>query len=122
MTDRTLRLMAAAFRTTETGPDGYAMIFKFPTLEALHAADDEWRAILDAHTAAQPAPDAVAEARDIADFPEDGTWAVLYPGYYGPFTACWADGAWRLCEEADLRQATCWTPLDIAALTKEPRP
>ncbi len=38
-----LPLMSAAFRTTISG-DGYRMDFKFPSIEALHAADDEWRA------------------------------------------------------------------------------
>lgn len=38
-----LPLMSAAFRTTVSG-DGYRMDFKFPSIEALHAADDEWRA------------------------------------------------------------------------------
>lgn len=42
--------MLAAFRTTEVHghPDGakqrFRMVFTFPTIEALHAADDEWRA------------------------------------------------------------------------------
>ena len=34
-----------AFRTTESGPDGYRMVFKFPTMEVMHAADDEWHAL-----------------------------------------------------------------------------
>lgn len=97
--------------------------FGNPTFKERHDAATALRELIAirAHTGAQPAPDAVAEARGIADFPKDGTWAVLYPGYYGPFTACAADGAWRLCEDADLKLATHWTPLDIAALTKEPR-
>jgi len=37
-----LPLMSAAFRTTSSGSGEYCMHFKFPTMGALHAADDEW--------------------------------------------------------------------------------
>lgn len=85
---------------------------------------DRLRTILASPTApAQPEQaDAVGEARILTDPPAEGTWAVLYPGYYGPFTACRADGAWRLCEDADLKMATHWTPLDIPALARKDRP
>lgn len=35
----------AAFRTTLSGDGRYEMTFKFPSMAAMHAADDEWRAL-----------------------------------------------------------------------------
>lgn len=32
----------AAFRTTASGDGSYTMTFKFPTMQAMHDADDEW--------------------------------------------------------------------------------
>lgn len=68
-------VLFGAFRTTESGPDGYRMVFKFPTMGAMHAADDEWHALrqrvsgLDAAIAnlrgLQPALNVMA--RDILD-------------------------------------------------------
>lgn len=34
--------LLAAFRTTTSGGGSYTMTFKFPTMQAMHAADDEW--------------------------------------------------------------------------------
>lgn len=48
MTD--MPTMRAAFRTTLSGDGKYEMIFRFPTMEALHKADDEWCAALRAST------------------------------------------------------------------------
>lgn len=39
-----LPLLNKAFRTTTSGPSGYTMEFRFPDIETLHAADDEWHA------------------------------------------------------------------------------
>ena len=40
-------LMRSAFRVTEAwGPRHFAMVFKFPSLDELQAADKEWRAAL----------------------------------------------------------------------------
>lgn len=38
--------MRAAFRTTVSGGGKYEMVFRFPSMDGLHAADDEWRAAL----------------------------------------------------------------------------
>lgn len=35
----------SAFRTTLSGDGEYKMIFRFPSMEAMHAADDEWHTI-----------------------------------------------------------------------------
>lgn len=45
--------------------------------------------------------------------PEEGTWAILWPGYYGPFTACYIGGHWSLCNDEDLHNAICGKPCDI---------
>jgi hypothetical protein len=37
--------LRAAFRTTVSGEGRYEMVFKFPSMDALHKADDEWRAL-----------------------------------------------------------------------------
>lgn len=42
--DTQLPLMAKAFRTTVTGDGRYEMVFRFQSMDELHAADDEWRA------------------------------------------------------------------------------
>jgi len=47
--------MRTAFRTTVSGGGKYEMVFRFPSMDDLHAADDEWRAAL-----ATPASDVVA--------------------------------------------------------------
>lgn len=44
MTD--MPIMRAAFRTTVSGDGKYEMVFRFPSMDAMHAADDEWRAAL----------------------------------------------------------------------------
>jgi hypothetical protein len=54
--------------------------------------------------------------------PEEGTWAMLWPGYYGPFTACWIGGEWELCEQADLRHATIGAVIDLPHLVTEAVP
>lgn len=38
-----LPTMYEAFRTTTSGDGSYVMTFKFPTMEAMHQADDEWQ-------------------------------------------------------------------------------
>lgn len=55
MTD--MPTMRAAFRTTVSGGGKYEMVFRFPTMDAMHAADDEWRAAL-------PIPEAPASVVD----------------------------------------------------------
>ena len=52
----------------------------------------------------------MADFRLIKDVPESGTWAVLWPGYYGPFTACAMEGEWGMCEDTDLAFAEMWAP------------
>ena len=42
------------------------------------------------------------------DVPEDGTWALLYPGYYGPVTACVMNGEWSIFDDADKPHVTHW--------------
>ncbi len=45
VSDETLGLMRAAFRTTTAGDGIYEMTFRFKSLEELHRADDEWRTL-----------------------------------------------------------------------------
>lgn len=40
--------LCSAFRTTLAGDGKYEMTFRFRSMEAMHAADDEWRAIRNA--------------------------------------------------------------------------
>ncbi len=48
--------------------------------------------------------------RRITDVPEDGTWAILWPGFYGnSFAAVALHRKW-LCEETDLECAAWWMP------------
>ena len=54
--------------------------------------------------------------------PKEGTWAILWPGYYGPFTACWMRGRWTMCEESDFRNATVGAVLRIPHLTTDAIP
>ena len=42
--------------------------------------------------------------------PREGQWATLWPGYYGPFTACYVYGRWTMCEDIDLKLATVALP------------
>lgn len=58
MTD--MPTMRAAFRTTVSGGGKYEMVFRFPSMDAMHAADDEWRASL-------PIPEAPASVGPVAD-------------------------------------------------------
>lgn len=69
--------------------------------------------------------------------PTEGTWAILWPGHYGPFTACWINGRWTMCEDIDFNNATvgveeicriwqqmpcrAWFNLDIPSLKKSVR-
>lgn len=59
MTD--MPTMRAAFRTTVSGDGKYEMVFRFPSMEAMHAADDEWRAAL-ATPASDVAPVAISQS------------------------------------------------------------
>lgn len=55
--------------------------------------------------------------RRFADIPEDGTWAVIWPGFYGqPFTGCAISGEWMCCEEIDRECAAWWVPDPFAGL------
>jgi hypothetical protein len=54
--------------------------------------------------------------------PEEGQWAILWPGHYGPFTACRVNGEWIICDESDLRHATVAAPLDLPHLTTDAFP
>ena len=54
--------------------------------------------------------------------PEEGQWAMLWPGYYGPFTACWINGEWELCEMNDLRHATIGAAIDLPHLVTDAVP
>ena len=44
MTD--MPIMRTAFRTTVSGDGKYEMVFRFATMDDMHAADDEWRGML----------------------------------------------------------------------------
>lgn len=42
--------------------------------------------------------------------PREGQWAILWPGYYGPFAACWLRGRWTMCEDIDFKHAMVAMP------------
>jgi hypothetical protein len=42
--------LRGAFRTTVSAGNEYTMVFRFPSMEAMHEADSEWRTILAALT------------------------------------------------------------------------
>lgn len=50
--------------------------------------------------------------------PDEGTWAILWPGYYGPFTACWINGRWTMCEDHDFSHATVGAVFSLPHLAK----
>lgn len=54
--------------------------------------------------------------------PDDGVWAILWPGYYGPFTACWINGRWTMCEDHDFRHATIGAVMGLPHLVTEAVP
>jgi hypothetical protein len=54
--------------------------------------------------------------------PVDGTWALLWPGHYGPFTACWLNGGWSICEDSDLRHATVGAEIALPHLVTDAMP
>jgi hypothetical protein len=54
--------------------------------------------------------------------PGEGQWAILWPGYYGPFTACWIRGRWTVCEDVDFRHATVGAELDLPHLATDAIP
>ena len=54
--------------------------------------------------------------------PAEGTWAILWPGYYGPFTACWMRGRWTMCEDADFDHATVGAEIEIPHLATDAIP
>lgn len=54
--------------------------------------------------------------------PEEGTWAILWPGHYGPFTACWMRGRWTICEDIDFKHATIGSEISIPHLVTEAVP
>lgn len=60
-----------------------------------------------------------AAARPFSDVPEDGTWGVLWPGYYGSFLACAIDGQWSLADKSDLALARFWLPDPFAGCSAE---
>ena len=57
--------MRAAFRTTVSGGGKYEMVFRFPSMDDLHVADDEWRTAL-ATPASDVAPVDVDDAQALA--------------------------------------------------------
>jgi hypothetical protein len=61
-----LSLMRTAFRTTSSGASGYAMTFKFRSLEELDAADDEWRAALARRATTGQAQESASSDYDVA--------------------------------------------------------
>jgi hypothetical protein len=54
--------------------------------------------------------------------PDEGQWAVLWPGYYGHFTACWVNGQWGYCRPSDLVNATVGASLEVPHLATEAVP
>lgn len=54
--------------------------------------------------------------------PTEGTWAILWPGHYGPFTACWINGRWTMCEDIDFNNATVGVEIDLPHLVTDAVP
>lgn len=54
--------------------------------------------------------------------PRDGAWAILWPGYYGPFTACWINGRWTMCEDSDFSNATIGAEISLPHLVTDAFP
>lgn len=54
--------------------------------------------------------------------PKEGTWAILWPGHYGPFTACWMRGRWTMCEDIDFKNATIGAEMQLPHLVTEAVP
>lgn len=54
--------------------------------------------------------------------PPEGTWAILWPGYYGPFTACWIHGRWTMCEDSDFDCATIGAVIELPHLVTDAVP
>ena len=54
--------------------------------------------------------------------PAEGTWAILWPGHYGPFTACWINGRWTMCEDIDFNNATIGAEIDLPHLVTDAVP
>lgn len=54
--------------------------------------------------------------------PDDGTWAVMWPGHYGPFTACWINGRWTMCEDIDFNNATIGAEIALPHLVTDAVP
>lgn len=54
--------------------------------------------------------------------PDEGTWAILWPGYYGPFTACWINGRWTMCEDHDFSHATVGAVFSLPHLATDAIP
>ena len=81
MTDKPI--MRAAFRTTVSGDGKYEMVFRFPSMDAMHAADDEWRAA-PVEAVAWISPGQLAEIEDGDD--AAGTYLPIRKTRYGNFT------------------------------------
>lgn len=63
------------------------------------------------------------EWRSLHDWtPPEGTWALLWPGYYGPFTACWVTGDWIMCDYSDKCHATVGAVIDLPHLATDAIP
>ena len=95
MTD--MPTMRAAFRTTVSGGGKYEMVFRFPTMDAMHAADDEWRASLpipEAPTSVEPVE---YETLIAAGFDDYAARCALRTDPDGVFCHAYfySDGQWR---------------------------
>lgn len=87
--------MRAAFRTTVSGGGKYEMVFRFPSMDDLHVADDEWRTAL-----ATPASDVAPveyETLIAAGFDEYAAHCALRTEPDGGFCHAYfySDGQWR---------------------------
>lgn len=54
--------------------------------------------------------------------PKEGQWATLWPGHYGPFTACYMRGRWTMCEDSDFRHAMVALPFREPSLMTDKFP
>lgn len=115
--------------------DGYAKKATDPGLKIIHKANARaQREVAAAITDLRAERDAaLARVGDSLHWqslhgwePDEGTWAILWPGYYGPFTACWINGRWTMCEDHDFSHATVgaamYRPAQLPPGLISPRP
>ena len=107
--------LLSAFRTTVSGDGKYEMVFRFKSMEAMHAADDEWRRLRNEKIGRNPRPVLETEklVRDFADaLLVKLAKAEIKYGYNNEWlTEDWA----AVCKSELARHVAKGDPLDVAA-------